>query len=63
MKFLAEECCDVFLVDKLRATGRDVLYVVEEEQGISDSQVLTKAFSENRILITEDKDFANLLIA
>ncbi len=30
-------------------------------QGISDDSVLNKAFSENRILITSDKDFGEMI--
>ncbi len=61
MKFLADECCDAPLIEKLRALGYDVLYVVEEMRAEPDTEVLAKAFAENRILITEDKDFGELV--
>jgi len=61
MKFLADECCDTGLVLKLREEGFDVVYVQEVSPGISDEEVLNKAFQEKRILITEDKDFGNLV--
>lgn len=60
MKFLADECCDAGIVDSLRATGHDVVYVTERQAGISDDEVLQMAFSEVRILLTEDKDFGEL---
>jgi predicted nuclease of predicted toxin-antitoxin system len=61
MKFLADECCDLSTVDLLRDEGHDVIYIPENEPGISDSAVLLKSFKQNRILITEDKDFGNLV--
>lgn len=33
MKLLADECCDVALVEALRADGQDVLYVAESLRG------------------------------
>jgi len=50
MKFLADECCDAGLVDALRADGHDVLYAVESVRGATDDELLTRAFSEGRIL-------------
>lgn len=60
MKFLADECCDAELVSLLRSEGHDVLYVMEFEPGALDKEVLEKAFTEERILLTEDKDFGEL---
>jgi len=61
MRFLADECCDAGLVDALRADGHDVLYAVESLRGATDDELLTRAFSEGRILLTEDKDFGELV--
>lgn len=61
MKFLADECCDAGLVRQMREYGYDALYVKEEDPGITDSEVLKKAYSEKRVLITEDKDFGELV--
>jgi predicted nuclease of predicted toxin-antitoxin system len=61
VNFLADECCDAALVDALRTAGHDVLYVTESLRGASDKAVLARAFSENRILLTEDKDFGELV--
>ena len=60
MKFLADECCDASLVNSLRDSGYDVAYVTEECAGAPDQVVLQKAYSEGRILLTEDKDFGEL---
>lgn len=61
MKFLADECCDPELISKLRHAGFDVAYVLEFQSGADDTEVLTYAFDEERILITEDKDFGELV--
>ncbi len=61
MRFLADECCDAGLVAALRDDGHDVLYAVESLRGVPDDEILTRAFSENRILLTEDKDFGDLV--
>lgn len=61
MKFLADECCDTGLVTSLRRDGHDVLYVLEEKAGVPDNKVLLDAYTEGRILLTEDKDFGELV--
>jgi len=61
LKFLADECCDTGLVAYLREDGHDVLYVLERKAGVSDDEVLLDAYNEGRILLTEDKDFGELV--
>lgn len=45
----------------LRKEGHDVLYVLEMQPGTPDELVLKNAFRESRILLTEDKDFGELV--
>jgi predicted nuclease of predicted toxin-antitoxin system len=45
----------------LRADGHDILYAAETLRGVSDEELLTRAFAENRILLTQDKDFGELV--
>lgn len=61
MKFLADECCDFATVDALRDAGHDVLYVMESLRGATDNVILERAYAEDRILLTEDKDFGELV--
>ena len=61
MRFLADECCDTGLVSSLRGDGHDVIYVLEGKPGVSDDEVLIEAYNEERILVTEDKDFGELV--
>ena len=61
MRWLADECVAAPEVAFLRATGHDVLYVAEAAAGLSDLDVIGLAFQEKRILLTEDKDFGDLV--
>lgn len=61
MKFLVDECADAQLVEFLRAKGHDVLYVMESMRGETDDVILATAYQEQRILLTEDKDFGELV--
>ena len=61
MNFLADEYCDAGLVGHMRECEYDVLFVKEDSPGITDTEVLQRAFKEKRILITEDKDFGELV--
>ena len=63
MRFLADESCDFAVVRGLRERGHDVLAVAETSQGIDDEEVIANAKSDRRILITEDKDFGQLVYA
>jgi predicted nuclease of predicted toxin-antitoxin system len=49
------------LVAFLRTDGHEVLYVAEAAAGLSDSDVIALALREKRLLLTEDKDFGDLV--
>ena len=57
MRFLVDECTGPAVARWLREQGHDVFSVFEEARGISDELVINKAVEEDRILITNDKDF------
>ena len=62
MKFLADMGVSPRCVEWLRTQGYDAVHL--SEQGLHklrDSEVLEKAHSENRILLTMDLDFARIL--
>ncbi len=44
-----------------RLCAHDVVYVAESQRGAADPDVLRRADSEQRILLTEDKDFGELV--
>lgn len=61
MRWLADECVAASLVAFLRTQGHDVLYVAETTAGLSDMDVIALALREKRLLLTEDKDFGDLV--
>jgi predicted nuclease of predicted toxin-antitoxin system len=63
MRFLADECCDFAAVRSLRADSHDVLAVSEFQHRSVDKELMELALTENRILLTEDKDFGWLVFA
>lgn len=46
---------------RLRQTGHDVCWIRESAPGIPDEEVLARAQAEDRLLITFDKDFGDLV--
>jgi predicted nuclease of predicted toxin-antitoxin system len=61
IRFLADESCDFAVVRALRSEGYDVLAISERGSRSIDSELLEQAAIENRILVTEDKDFGRLV--
>jgi predicted nuclease of predicted toxin-antitoxin system len=61
MRWLVDECVGAELVRRLRNEGHDVAYMAAEGAGATDPQVLQRAREENRVLLTEDKDFGDLV--
>ena len=61
MRWLADECVPVPLVAFLRTGGHDVLYVAEAAAGLWNSDVIALALRERWLLLTEDKDFGDLV--
>jgi predicted nuclease of predicted toxin-antitoxin system len=57
VRFLVDENTGVVVARWLRSQEHEVFSVYEEARGINDDEILRKAFDENRILITSDKDF------
>jgi predicted nuclease of predicted toxin-antitoxin system len=60
MRVLANENVSSTVVRGLRASGHDVLAVKESLPGADDETVLRRAQTEERVLITHDKDFGEL---
>lgn len=63
MNFLAHESCAGPVILALRDAGHDVVAIGEVAKGATDEQVLERALNEKRVLITEDRDFGELVYA
>jgi predicted nuclease of predicted toxin-antitoxin system len=61
VRWLADECVDAGLVFRLRGAGHDVVYIAEVASGATDVEVIRRAHNEGRLLLTEDKDFGELV--
>jgi predicted nuclease of predicted toxin-antitoxin system len=57
MRFLVDECTGPKVAAWLRGEGHEVFSVFDEARGIEDDHLIQKAYDENWILITNDKDF------
>ncbi len=60
MRILADENVPGAAVEMLRSAGHDVAWVSEREPGTADTDVLSRASEEARLLVTFDKDFGDL---
>jgi predicted nuclease of predicted toxin-antitoxin system len=63
LRFLADESCDFLVVRSLRSAGYDVVSVAESFSSASDIEVLNASVKDERILLTEDKDFGEWIFA
>lgn len=60
---LADENLNFNFILDLRAAGYEVLSVYEQFKGITDPSVVELALQKKAVLITEDKDFGQLVFA
>jgi predicted nuclease of predicted toxin-antitoxin system len=61
MKFLADENISNKVVERLRSNGVDITSIKQFASSLCDEVVLETANKQNRILITFDGDFAELI--
>ena len=61
MRILANENIPRDAVELLRKRGHDVVWVRSDAPGATDQANLTQAVSQQRLLITFDKDFGDLV--
>lgn len=59
---LADENIARAVVERLREDGIDVAWIAEAAPAAVDFDVLRIAFREGRVLLTDDKDFGELVI-
>ena len=61
MKFLVDESVEYRIVTFLRELGFDTISVAEDFPSNLDSQILARAFRDDRIVLTNDRDFGELI--
>jgi predicted nuclease of predicted toxin-antitoxin system len=62
MKLLLDTCVWGGAVKILRESGHDVVWAGDWQEDPGDEEILARAYQENRILVTLDKDFGELAI-
>jgi len=61
VRFLVDECTGPGVAQRLRSLGHDVISIYDECRGVPDADVLALAYRSGSILITNDKDFGELI--
>jgi predicted nuclease of predicted toxin-antitoxin system len=61
MKFLADENFPLDSVYILRQRGYDITAIILDSPGIKDTEILFRAIKEERIILTFDKDYGELI--
>ena len=63
MKLLFDSCMSPVVADELRAEGVDVVWVGDWPSDPGDPAILARAHEEDRVLVTLDNDFGELVVA
>jgi predicted nuclease of predicted toxin-antitoxin system len=61
MRFLVDESTGPTVAEWLRQQGHEVFSVYDEARGMDDSGIIQKACSEDWILMTNDKNFGEMV--
>ena len=61
MRFLVDSCISKFAVEALRKAGYETLWLPDTGEDPGDEVIMQRAFDENYILVTADKDFGELI--
>ena len=61
MRFIVDECTGPGVANWLKNRKHDVVSIYEESPGLEDDRILQKAVMEERIIITNDKDFGEMV--
>lgn len=63
MRFIVDECTGPTVAKWLQSEGHETFSVFEKAQGIDDEKILIKAVAESWIVITNDKDFGEMIFS
>ncbi|MBD3189095.1 MAG: hypothetical protein GF308_00540 [Candidatus Heimdallarchaeota archaeon] len=62
MRLLVDECTGPAVAKWLKQKQHIVFSVYDEARGLEDEAIIEKAYQENYIIITNDKDFGELIV-
>ncbi len=60
-KFIVDESTGDKVAELLRTEGFDVVSVISQMRGADDLSIIQRALNEGRIIVTNDKDFGELV--
>lgn len=61
IRILANENFPIASVRVLRKAGHDVVAIIEDTPGIDDASILAQAVAEERVILTFDSDYGDLI--
>jgi len=61
MRFLANENFPLASVNLLRRAGYEIAAIIQDSPGVKDAEILTRAVNEQRIVLTFDRDYGELI--
>lgn len=61
MRIIADESVNYLVVLELRQKGYEILFIAENHPSIEDKDILSISLNPPAIVITEDKDFGELV--
>lgn len=61
IRFLLNENVPLASICLLRQAGWDIAAIIEDSPGVSDTEVMARAHREQRIIVTFDRDYGELL--
>jgi len=61
LKFLADVNIEKYIIDELTRMGHDIVWVTDLNRHLDDLSIFKIARKESRILVTNDKDFGEIV--
>jgi predicted nuclease of predicted toxin-antitoxin system len=61
LRFLVDECTGPAVAPWLSTQGHNLLSIFHTDRGAPDTAVLARALAEDRILVTNDKGFGEMI--
>ncbi|MEZ0301768.1 MAG: DUF5615 family PIN-like protein [Hyphomicrobiaceae bacterium] len=62
VRLFADECVAGTIIERLREVGFDIVRAIDVCPTADDEEVLARAHQDQRVLVTADKDFGELVV-